>query len=72
MSYYKSPEDMFSSRADRFKRDGDRHWAMAKSGLGDYHYGKAKIYYEQAAANNAKAEYAHTTGATFKKTGSSR
>lgn len=31
MGYYKSPADMFSSRADRFKRDGDRHWLWLKT-----------------------------------------
>lgn len=65
MSYYSSPEAMFASRADRFQRDGDRHWAMAKSGGGDYHYGKARFCYEQAAANRARAEQARNTGATF-------
>ena len=70
MGYYKSPEDMFSSRANRFKNDGDRHWAMAKNGHGDYHYGKARFCYEQAAVNRAKAEQAHATGAAFHKCGS--
>ena len=70
MGYYKSPEEMFSSRADRFKRDGDLHWAMAKNGQGDYHYGKARFCYEQAAANRARAEHAYTTGATFCRSGS--
>lgn len=70
MGYYKSPEDMFASRADRFKRDGDRHWGMPKSGNGDYHYGKARICYEQATTNKAKSEQARATGATFHKGGS--
>ena len=42
MGYYKSPKDMFTQRADKFKRDGDRHWAQAKNGEGDFHFGKAK------------------------------
>lgn len=67
MSYYQSPAHMFQSRADRFKRDGDRHWAMAKNGEGDYHYGKARTCYDQAAANQAKANHARSTGATFKR-----
>lgn len=66
MSYYKSPEDMFSARANRFQRDGNRHWAMAKNGGGDYHSGKAKFCYDQAAANRARAQQAHATGATFR------
>lgn len=67
MGYYKSPADMYSSRADRFKRDGDRHWAMAKNGSDGYHYGKARFCYEQSAANRAKAEHERSTEATFKK-----
>lgn len=67
MGYYKNPEEMFTSRANRFTDDGNRHWAMAKNGYGDYHYGKAKFCYEQASANRAKAEHARTTGATFRK-----
>lgn len=72
MGFYSSPEEMYSSRAARFKRDGDRHWAMAKSGDGGYHYGKARFCYGQAEANRAKAEQARATGATFKKGGTSR
>lgn len=67
MGYYKSPEDMFTARANRFKRDADRHWAIAKSGGEGYHYTKAKFCYEQAVINQAKAERAHATGATFRK-----
>ena len=67
MSFYKSPEDMYTTRANRFKRDGDRHWAKAKAGQGDYHYGKAKFCYEQASVNAAKAENAKLTSATFRK-----
>ena len=55
MAFYKSFEDMYSSRADRFKREGDRHWAMAKSGCGEHHYQKAKSCYDQAALNRSKA-----------------
>lgn len=72
MGFYKSPEDMYASRAIRFTNDGNRHWAMAKNGYGDYHYGKARFCYAQASANRAKAEQAHATGATFKKSGSNR
>ena len=67
MGFYRSPGDMFASRADRFKRDGDRHWAMAKNGDGGYHYGKAKFCYEQSAVNRGKAERAYQTGAVFRK-----
>ena len=65
MSYYKSPENMFSARANRFKNDGDRHWAMAKNGYGDYHYGKAKFCYKQASINHARAKQAHESGSSF-------
>ena len=56
MGYYNSLEDMFASRSDRFKREGDRHWAMAKNGYGDFHYGKAKKCYAQAEVNKSKAK----------------
>lgn len=67
MGFYKNPGDMFSARANRFKRDGDRHWAMAKGGEGNFHYGKARFCYEQAKVNRAKADNARATGATFHK-----
>ena len=66
MGFYHSPADMFATRADRFQRDGIRHWAMVKSGEGDFHYGKARFCYEQAAVNRAKAEEARTSGAAFR------
>ena len=66
MGFYRSPADMYASRADRFQRNGSRHWAMAKSGEGDFHYGKARICYEQASVNRAKAEQARASGATFR------
>ena len=66
MGFYQSPADMYASRANRFKRDGDQHWAMAKSGEGGFHYGKARFYYEQAAVNKAKAEQARARGAAFR------
>lgn len=67
MSYYNSPADMYSARSARFKRDGDRHWAKAKAGQGDYHYGKAKFCYAQSAANAEKAEQAIATCSSFRK-----
>lgn len=66
MSFYNSPEDMYTSRANRFQKDGNRHWAMAKQGQGDFHYGKAKFCYDQAAVNRERAEHARTSGATFR------
>ncbi len=65
MGYYKSPEDMYSSRAKHFKRNGDRHWAMALNGYGNHHYAKARFCYEQAEVNSAKADVAHTSNAVF-------
>ena len=70
MGFYKSPASMYSARANRFASDGNRHWAMAKNGYGDYHYGKAKFCYEQASINRAKAAQARAAGATFGKGGS--
>ena len=67
MAYYNSPEEMFAKRAENAKREGDRHWAMAKNGEGDFHYGKAKTCYEQAAANQVRAEQAKATGAAWGK-----
>ena len=60
MAFYKSPADMYSARADRFKRDGDRHWAMAKQGQGDFHYGKAKTCYARADENIVRASKSST------------
>ena len=65
MGYYKTPEEMFSARADSFERDANRHWAMAKSGCGDFHYAKARFCYEPADSNREKAEFAHETNAHF-------
>lgn len=55
MAFYKSPADMYSARADRFKREGDGHWANAKQGQGDFHYGKARSCYDRAAENLDRA-----------------
>jgi len=67
MGFYSTPAQMFNSRADNFKREGDRHWAQAKNGNGDYHYQKAKKCYEQEACNRAKAKEAEEKRLTFKK-----
>lgn len=67
MGFYKSPEEMYASRAIRYKREADRHWALAKNGDGDFHYGKARLCYEQARVNREKAVKAHETGAVFAK-----
>ena len=55
MLFYKNPEEMYKARAKRFKEDGDRHWAMAKSGNGKFHYGKAKKCYDESKRNEDKA-----------------
>jgi hypothetical protein len=67
MAYYNSPEEMFAKRAEKYKCAGDRHWAMAKNGEGDHHYGKAKTCYDQAAKNRERADNARATGATWSK-----
>lgn len=56
MSFYNSPEEMYNARAARSKKDGDRHWAKAKKGEGAYHYGKAKICYQNAEEYKKMAE----------------
>lgn len=65
MSFYKNPEEMYTARANRFKRDADRHYAQAKAGEGGYHYTKAKAAYERAAVNQQRAAEAEATGAIF-------
>ena len=66
MAYYSSPAEMYSARANRFKCDGDRHWALARNGDGNYHYGKVKICYEQSKANHVRAEHARAAGKVFR------
>ena len=56
MAFYKNPEEMYKARAKRFKADGDKHWAMAKSGEGNFHYRKAKKCYEEEKYNEDKAK----------------
>ena len=56
MAYYKTPADMFEARAKKYKSSADQHWAMAKNGEGDYHYGKAKTCYNEAKKNAERAE----------------
>ena len=67
MGFYSSPEEMYKARASRYKKEGDRHWAMAKQGEGGFHYSKARACYEQERINQAKAERSKQTGATFRK-----
>ena len=67
MAYYNSPADMYEKRTENFKKSGDRHWAMAKRGEGNHHYGQAKACYAQAQINQAKAAQAKSTGASWKK-----
>lgn len=64
MAFYSNPEEMYNARANRFKRDGDMHWALACTGEGDYHYGKAKRCYAEVERNIVKANEAK--GKTFK------
>ena len=45
MSFYKNPEEMYTARAERFRRDGNTHWAQAKNGEGGHHYTQARIAY---------------------------
>ena len=67
MGYYSSPEEMYRKRAENAKKSADRHWAMAKSGEGAYHYGQAKKGYDYASENQAKASAAKASGSTWKK-----
>lgn len=56
MGFFKNKSDMFNHRAERFKQEGDRHWAAAKNGQGNFHYEKAKKCYDQANENREKAQ----------------
>lgn len=56
MACYKDPGAVCRTRAARLKREGDYHWAMAKQGQGDHHYGQARRCYAQIAQNIAKGE----------------
>lgn len=67
MAYYKTPADMYEKKAQGFENSANRHWAMAKNGEGDYHYGKAKKFYAIAETNRAKAEQAKASGTTWNK-----
>ena len=66
MGIFKSPEEMFSQRADACKNKGDQHWAKAKNGEGDFHYNHARYQYEQAEENRQKAEQAKAQRASFR------
>lgn len=66
MAFYKDLEDMFSQRAKRCKTEGDSHWAKAKNGEGQYHYGKAKEFYDSAKANQKKADEARKNNSKFR------
>lgn len=65
MSFYKSPAEMFSSRGDKYIKEGNYYWAMAKNGYGDHYYGKAKSCYREAAINNEKSAQAKSKRITF-------
>ena len=42
MSYYSSPEEMYTIKSAKYKKEGDRYWAKAKSGESGYYYKKAR------------------------------
>ena len=65
MAYYKTPEEMYRKRAENSKHQGNRHWAMAKSGEGTHHYGQAKSCYKSAAENQRRATETKKAGATW-------
>ena len=51
MAFFKSPEEMYTARAKSFRSSADRHWSMAKSGQGGFHYAAARKDYEAAEQN---------------------
>lgn len=58
MGFFKSKADMYEARAKHSKKNGDIHWTKAKSGEGDFHYGKAKKHYAEADRNTKLAKEA--------------
>lgn len=67
MAYYSSLAEMFKKRAEKSKKLGDQHWAKAKNGEGNHHYGQAKRCYGQATTSQEKAEQSSAAGVTWKK-----
>lgn len=63
MSYYSSPEEMYTIKSAKYKKEGDRYWAKAKSGESGYYYKKARNCYAEAKRNAERAKEAK--GRTF-------
>lgn len=55
MAFFKDPEEMFQSRAEKYKKTGAQHYAKAKNHEGDNHYGAAKRNYANAEIEETKA-----------------
>ncbi len=58
MAFFKNPEEMFSSRAEKSKKSADEHWAKAKNGEGGEHYTYARNAYADAERNQAQSQKA--------------
>lgn len=56
MAFYKNPEEMFKARSEKYKKAGDMHYAKAKNGGGEGHFGAAKKNYRSAEIEQEKAE----------------
>ena len=56
MGFFKSKADMYEARAKHFEKNGKIHWAKAKNGDGDFHFGKAKKHFEEANRNKKLAK----------------
>ncbi len=65
MSYYKTPADMFSSRAERAMRDANRQFEKAERGYGDRYYDRAAKSLDYAEHNIYKTREARESRATF-------
>lgn len=62
MAHYKSKADMYEGRANRSEKDAKMHWAKAKNGDGDHHFGKAKKSYAEADRNKKIANDIRKSG----------
>lgn len=58
MAFFKNPEEMFQSRAEKYQKTGAQHYAKAKNQEGDSHYGAAKRIYTNAEIEKEKARKA--------------
>ena len=54
---------MYTIKSAKYKKEGDRYWAKAKSGESGYYYKKARNCYAEAKRNAERAK--EVKGRTF-------